>query len=113
VLRVLQESQFERVGALKPRVDVRVMRATNKDLQKESQTGNFREDLYYRLNVVPITYAASQAHRLPCCGSFPPDAAGAGQKPKKISQRAIAELMEYNWPETCASWRTSSNASSS
>ena len=55
LLRVLQESEFERVGGIKTiKVDVRLVTATNRDLQKEVQSGNFREDLFYRLNVVPI-----------------------------------------------------------
>jgi DNA-binding NtrC family response regulator len=55
LLRALQESEFERVGGIKTIVvDVRLVAATNSDLKKDIQTGHFREDLYYRLNVVPI-----------------------------------------------------------
>jgi DNA-binding NtrC family response regulator len=55
LLRAIQESEFERVGGLKTiKVDVRLVTATNRDLELETQRGNFREDLYYRLNVVPL-----------------------------------------------------------
>jgi two-component system nitrogen regulation response regulator NtrX len=103
VLRVLQESQFERVGGTETRhVDVRVIAATNKDLHKESQTGNFREDLYYRLNVVPVTIPPlrKRISDLPVLVEhfLRATAQELGQKPKKISKRAMTELMEYNWP---------------
>jgi nitrogen regulation protein NR(I) len=59
LLRVLQESEFERVGGIKTiRVDVRLVAATNRDLKKEIAAGSFREDLFYRLNVVPIALPA-------------------------------------------------------
>jgi DNA-binding NtrC family response regulator len=59
LLRVLQESEFERVGGIKTiRVDVRLVAATNRDLKKEIANGSFREDLFYRLNVVPIVLPA-------------------------------------------------------
>ena len=56
MLRALQESEFERVGGIKTiKVDVRLVTATNRDLEQEVKNGNFRDDLYYRLNVVPLT----------------------------------------------------------
>jgi two-component system response regulator AtoC len=59
LLRVLQESEFERVGGIKTmKVDVRLVAATNRDLKKEIASGNFRDDLFYRLNVVPIALPA-------------------------------------------------------
>jgi two-component system nitrogen regulation response regulator NtrX len=103
VLRVLQESVFERVGGTETmKVDVRVIAATNKDLLKASREGKFREDLFYRLNVVPVT--------VPPLRERPSDiplliehflretAAELGQSPKKLSRAAMDRLREYAWP---------------
>ena len=103
VLRVLQESQFERVGGTETKkVDVRVIAATNKDLQKGSLEGTFREDLFYRLNVVPITVPPlrKRLSDLPLLIDHFLKETGLelGQRPKKITRRAISELLEYNWP---------------
>jgi two-component system nitrogen regulation response regulator NtrX len=103
VLRVLQESVFERVGGTDTmRVDVRVIAATNKDLLKASREGAFREDLYYRLNVVPMTVPPlrERASDIPLLvESFLRQTAGElGQAPKKVSRAAMDRLREYAWP---------------
>jgi len=103
VLRVLQEAQFERVGGTETmRVDVRVIAATNKDLTEEAQTGRFREDLFYRLNVVPITIPPLRKRitDLPSLVDYflETTAHELGQRPKKLSQKAMTALKEYSWP---------------
>jgi two-component system nitrogen regulation response regulator NtrX len=103
VLRVLQESVFERVGGtVSTRVDVRVIAATNKDLLAASQEGTFREDLYYRLNVVPITVPPlrERISDLPLLVDhfLRQTAAELGQPVKKMTKRALDELKEYTWP---------------
>ncbi len=103
LLRAIQESEFERVGGLKTiKVDVRLITATNRDLEQEIQRGNFREDLYYRLNVVPL--------------QIPPLRRRTGDVPmlvthiiKKFNERlkknvtgisdeSLAALESHNWP---------------
>jgi two-component system nitrogen regulation response regulator NtrX len=103
VLRVLQESVFERVGGTETmKVDVRVIAATNKDLLNACQEGKFREDLYYRLNVVPITIPPLRGRisdlQLLVDHFLRQTAAELGQPPKKLSKRAINALSEYAWP---------------
>ncbi len=103
VLRVLEEQEFERVGGGQTiHVDVRVISATNKDLQEEIQSDNFREDLYYRLNVVPL-------HMLPLrervtdlpvlVDHFLSRFCGENQKPNlTIHENALKILNGYSWP---------------
>jgi len=103
VLRVLQESQFERVGGTETkRVDVRVLAASNKDLLKESQEGRFRQDLFYRLNVVPIQVPPlrKRLSDIPilCEYFLEQTAEELGQRPKKITKKALDVLMDYSWP---------------
>ena len=103
VLRVLEEQAFERVGGRQTvHVDVRVISATNKDLQQEIQGDNFREDLYYRLNVVPL-------HILPLrdriidlsllIDYFLSRFCRENQKPKMVMhENALEILSKYSWP---------------
>jgi two-component system nitrogen regulation response regulator NtrX len=103
VLRVLQEQTFQRVGGQQTiKVDVRVLAATNKELESEIQGGSFRSDLYYRLNVIPIEVPPLRAR-----GSDITQlaehflrrfAAESGQPKKKLSSGAAAKLRGYHWP---------------
>jgi two-component system nitrogen regulation response regulator NtrX len=103
VLRVLQESVFERVGGTETkRVDVRVIAATNKDLLDEATKGRFREDLYYRLNVVPINIPPLRERRsdIKILAEFFLEEIvdELGTVPKKLSPEAVDILMSYSWP---------------
>src|SRR5688572_5466056 len=103
LLRVLQEREFERVGGTDPvRVDVRVIAATNRDLEKGLTEGRFREDLYYRLNVFPIFIPPLRARRsdiLPLADHFAQKYASQHSKTiKRISTPAIDQLACYHWP---------------
>jgi two-component system nitrogen regulation response regulator NtrX len=103
VLRVLQEQIFEPVGGAKPvKVDVRVLAATNKTLEDEIAAGNFREDLYFRLNVVPLQVPPLRerdgdvmllANHF--AGQF---ARRYGQSPKRFTPAAAEALKAYRWP---------------
>jgi two-component system nitrogen regulation response regulator NtrX len=103
VLRVLQEQVMERVGGTQRiKVDVRVLAATNKDLPSEIKDGRFREDLYFRLSVIPIF--------VPPLRDRPDDippladhfmalmAAEYGRRPKRLAPEAVARLQQYQWP---------------
>ena len=103
VLRILQEKKFERVGGnrLIP-TDVRVLAATNKDLEKEMEEGHFRQDLYYRLNVIPLRIPPLRDRRedIPLLvDRFLLDfAAKEGEPEKKLTDEVMAVLMRHNWP---------------
>jgi two-component system, NtrC family, response regulator AtoC len=103
LLRVLQESEFERVGGIKTiRVDVRLVAATNRDLKREIAQTNFREDLFYRLNVVPISLPALRERHsdIPLLASH--FVAKFNARLKKnvvgIEPDALEQLAQHTWP---------------
>jgi DNA-binding NtrC family response regulator len=103
LLRVLQERELERLGGSKTRaVDVRVIAATNVDLRRAIEEGNFREDLYYRLNVFPLTIPPLRERR----EDIPPLAEHflsafrkeQGSPVTRIAPEAMRKLVDYDWP---------------
>ncbi len=103
VLRTLEEQNFTPVGGDEPvTVDVRVIASTNKDLEEEISRGNFREDLFYRLNVVPFSVPPLREHKedIPqLTEHFLKEFSGRyGRRPREITDDAIDALMRYSWP---------------
>ncbi len=103
VLRVLEEQRFEPVGSGKTvQVDVRVIAATNKNLENEILRGNFRDDLFYRLNVIPfyVPPLRERAEDIPLLADyFLREFAGEyGRKPKELTDAARVALRSYSWP---------------
>ena len=103
LLRVLQEREFERIGGTEVlRCDVRVIAATNRDLQSLIADGTFRSDLYYRLNVFPIQLPPLRERRedIPLLVNYFVDhyAKRAGKEIKHIPKNALETLQEYSWP---------------
>jgi DNA-binding NtrC family response regulator len=103
LLRVIQEGEIERLGARQPmRVNVRIIATTNRDLSSMVRRGEFREDLFYRLNVVPL--------RIPSLRERPRDIANLsrffmevsshlnGRPMRQLSDCAVAKLMSWRWP---------------
>lgn len=103
LLRVLQEGEFERVGGVRTlKVNVRIIAATNRNLEQEVAEGNFREDLYYRLNVMPINMPPlrERIEDIPELASFLLNRISRqqGGRPLEIKESAIRILMKHDWP---------------
>ena len=103
LLRILQEREFERLGSNKTKhIDVRVVAATNVDLRRALEEGTFREDLYYRLNVLPINIPSLRERRedIPYLADhfIRKHAAELGTAELEISADAATKLMAYHWP---------------
>jgi len=103
LLRVLQERKIERIGSSLPiKVDIRIIVATNKDLQKQVEQNKFRDDLYYRLNVINIHMPPLRDRKedIPSLVEhfLAKHRYSATAQPAAISEEAIRRLMEYNWP---------------
>jgi two-component system nitrogen regulation response regulator NtrX len=103
VLRVLQEMRFERVGGEESlTVDVRVISATNKDIQAEIARGRFREDLFFRINVVPINVPPlrERLEDMPALVAYFMEKfkRPSAQEPRTIAPEGMRALCEYHWP---------------
>jgi two-component system nitrogen regulation response regulator NtrX len=103
ILRILQERKFHRVGGNETiETDVRVVAATNKNLEEEIREGRFREDLYYRLNVIPFMVPPLRERREDIPGLIlhfgDQIAAQGGHRRKIFSERTLEKMQAYNWP---------------
>ncbi len=103
VLKVLEEGEFEQVGGAKTiRVDVRIIAATHRDLSEEVQKGNFREDLYYRLYVIPLMLPSLRDRRsdIPILISHFMERSNRknDRSVQEITEEALAMMMSYSWP---------------
>jgi PAS domain S-box-containing protein len=102
LLRVLQDGKFERVGSEKTvKANARIISAANRDLKKEVAKGNFREDLYYRISVIPVELPPLRQRQddIPLLiDNFMSNLSREGQHNKGISRDALANMVDYHWP---------------
>jgi two-component system, NtrC family, response regulator AtoC len=103
LLRILQEREFERLGSNVTRhIDVRVIAATNQDLRAALEQGTFREDLYYRLNVVPLNIPPLRDRKqdIPFLANhfIHKLASDSGSRVERITDAGLERLMSYHWP---------------
>jgi len=103
LLRVLQERQYERVGSsVSRRIDVRIVASTNRDLQQQVKAGRFREDLFYRLAVIPIQVPPlrRRLEDVPILATYflQRAAARVGRQPQALADAALDLLQHYHWP---------------
>jgi formate hydrogenlyase transcriptional activator len=103
ILRAVQEKEIERLGGkMVIKTDIRIIAATNRDLQKETEEGNFRSDLYYRLNVFPIVMPPLRERKedIPMLARhfLNKHAKNASRKVEEIGEKAMRQLTQYDWP---------------
>jgi two-component system nitrogen regulation response regulator NtrX len=103
VLRVIEEQRFEPLGSTESiSIDTRIISATNKDLELEIRKGTFREDLYFRINVIPINVPPLRERKedIPLLAKhfLEEFSEEYGRKPKEITEDALEKLMRYSWP---------------
>jgi DNA-binding NtrC family response regulator len=101
LLRVLEDGRYRRIGGTQElRADVRVVTATNKNLEEEQKAGRFRDDLYYRINVISITLPPLRERRedLPTLVEHLLATRQIGAKPFRVTPKALAALQRYDWP---------------
>jgi transcriptional regulator with GAF, ATPase, and Fis domain len=101
LLRIIEEKEFERVGDSKPtKVDVRIISTSNRNLHQEVSRGNFREDLYYRISIVPITLPAlrERVTDIPLLANYFLKKFQEGEHGVRIDGEVLEHLKTYSWP---------------